>query len=90
MAENDIVADIIQRLAESLGADVVPPQVLMNIEVETRRDWAGDVYIASAKGRTRDVDIRRRYRDGMSVDRLAAAYHLTPRRIRQIVNRRKK
>jgi len=89
MSENDIVADIIQRLADSMGADLVPPEVMQRLEVEIRRDWAGNIcYIQAATSRTRNAEIRKRYRNGHTVDRLAAAYSLTPRRIRQIVNRK--
>jgi len=89
MTERDIVSDIITRLAESLGADLVPPEVMMRLEVEIRRDWAGDtVYVKSDRCRARNAEIRNRYRAGASVDRLAATYGLTERRIRQIVNRR--
>jgi len=91
MTERDIVSDIIARLAESLGADLVPPEVMMRIEVEIRRDWAGDTaYVRANRCVARNDEIRRRWRDGHPVDRLAAAFGLTERRIRQIVNRRKK
>jgi len=90
MPENDIVSDIIQRLAESLGAEIVPPEVLMRIEVEIRRDWAGDtVYVKANRTQHRNADLLQKYRQGWSVDRLAARYGLTPRRIRQIINCRK-
>jgi len=89
MTERDIVSDIVHRLAESLGADVVPRDLLQSIERDVRRDWAGDVYIAAAKGKGRDMDILDKYRRGMPVPRLAASYGLTERRIRQIVNRKK-
>jgi len=86
----DIVSDSITRLAESLGADVVPLEVMQRIEVDVRRDWAGDtVYIKADRCRHRNQDLLRLYRQGWSVDRLAARYGLTPRRIRQIINRRK-
>jgi len=90
VSESDIVADIIQRLAESLGAELVPADVMQRLEVEIRRDWAGStVYVPAASGRVRNAEIRDKYRKGAGVDRLAAAYGLTPRRIRQIVNRKK-
>jgi len=88
VTDHDVVADIIQRLADVLGADVVPPEALIQLEVEIRRDWAGDVYIRGAVGGVRNTEIRDKYRRGMTITRLSAAYGLTERRIRQIVNRK--
>jgi len=91
MPENDIVADIIQRLADSLGADVCPPDLMFKIEAEVRRDWAGDVYVASSKTKHRNAKIIQQWQEGSrTVSQLSGVYGLTERRIRQIINRRKK
>lgn len=90
VTDRDIVSDIITRLAESLGADVVPVEVLQRIEVEIRRDWAGDtVYVKADRFRARNAEIIESWRKGMSIGRLAATYGLSDRRIRQIINTRK-
>ncbi len=89
-SDGDIISDIISRLAESLGADVVPPEVRMRIEAEVRRTWSGNiVYVPACNRPERNAAIRADYRDGLPLDRLAAKYGLTERRIRQIINKRR-
>jgi len=90
MAGNDIVADIIQRLADRLGADVFPPDVMRSVESEIRRDWSGDVYVPASKTHHRNTLILQRYREGKDIEQLATRFGLSARRIRQIINRRKK
>jgi len=86
MSEHDIVTDIIQRLADSLGADVCPPDVMRSVESEIRRDWSGDkVYITANPKRIRDANIRADYRKGTGIKQLAVRYGISSRRVRQIL-----
>jgi len=90
MSENDIVADILQRFAERLGADVCPPDLLSSIDQEVRHQWSGvDVYVQGNKTKHRNHLLMADYLKGKPVDQLAAKYAITPRRVRQIVNRKK-
>jgi len=86
MSENDIVSDIIQRLAARLGADICPPDVMRLVEHEIRRDWSGGVvYVKHASKKARDMELRHLYRKGWALVRLAAHYHISERRVRQII-----
>jgi len=83
---DDIVNDIMSRLAERLGADVCPPDVLSSLASEIRRDWAGDrVYITASPKRIRDANIRADYRRGVTMDQLALRHGISKRRVRQII-----
>jgi len=90
MAGNDIVADIIQRLADRLGADVFPPDVMRSVEAEIRRDWSGDVYVPASKTKHKHANIIELWKEGRTVSQLSATTGLSERWIRQIINRRKK
>jgi len=66
-------------------------KISKEVELDARAHWAGDTaYIRANRFSMRNDDILSGYRTGSSVSRLAATYGLTERRIRQIVNRRKK
>ena len=67
------------------------PEISKEIELDAREHWGCDtVYVRANRCHMRNDDILNRYHAGMSVGRLAATYGLTERRIRQIINRRKK
>jgi len=89
MPERDIVSDIITRLAESLGADVVPPEIMMRLEVEIRRDWAGDIYVRAQDRQTRNANLLADYRTGMDTMKLSMKYCITERHVRRIINTRR-
>jgi len=90
MSENDIVADILQRFADRLGADVCPPELISSIDRDVRSQWSGvDVYVAGNKSRQRNQHLMADYHKGKSVEHLSSRYGITARRVRQIINRKK-
>ena len=91
MSENDIVADIMQRLADSLGAELVPPDVMQRLESEIRRDWAGNICYVPASNRVdRNQHLLSDYRQGKDTQFLALKYRISERHVRRIINMRRK
>lgn len=90
MAHLDLVADIIQRIAEH--AAELPREVLRAIEQDVRADWGGERHYVAKVGESgravmyeRDEKIRADAARGVTEDYLSIRYNLTVARIRQIV-----
>ncbi|MDR3446671.1 hypothetical protein [Dyella sp.] len=89
MAYLDLVADILQRVADR---HPIPAGVLSEIEQEARDDWGGERhYVAKvgecgrAKLAARDQQIRDAYSRGVTEEYLSLRHNLGLRRIRQIL-----
>lgn len=85
---DDIVADILDRLAGTLS-----PAVRADIEAAIRRDWGGDrPYIARAGESARAVisqrnaAIARDYHRGESIALVARRYGISRRRVYQVLS----
>ena len=88
MTSNDIVSDMLQRLAGRLGADAFPPALMRSMEAEIRRDWAGNqVYVTASPKHKRDAAMMDAYRSGVGIAQLAVRYELSVRRVRQILKK---
>lgn len=90
MAHLDLVADILQRVADR--GIPLRPEDLEEIEQEVRADWGGEEYYVEKVGEGGRMRILRRNRDiceaaakGAPNDYLSLRYNLTERRIRQII-----
>jgi Mor family transcriptional regulator len=90
MATFDIVADILQRIAEHHAK--LPAKVVQTVEAEVRADWGGERhYIAKLgeSGRAQLADRDRRicddYRRGEHIELLSRRYGISTKRVRQIV-----
>lgn len=90
MSENDLVADILQRISERKGK--LTKSAVREIESEVRRDWGGGKHYVARVGECgqailseRDAAIRAQHRRGDHVKLLSRRWGLSERRIRQIL-----
>lgn len=86
----DLVADILQRVAEREGTLRVSD--LQEIEQEVRADWGGDRHYIAKLGESGRIELAKRdraiceaARDGVPEDYLSVRHNLSIRRIRQII-----
>ena len=81
------------------AADVLPPDLLAQVQAyidgeylyiprreSNRKPW-GAANGRKAETRTRNLEIYRRYRDGISVNQLAEDYFLAPKSVGKIIAR---
>lgn len=90
MAHLDLVADILQRVAERSN---LPDDTLRALEMDVRADWGGDRHYVAKLGEAgraamneRDHKIRELHASGAPEDYLSLRFDLGVRRIRQIVS----
>lgn len=85
MSDDDLISDIVRRVAAALHIDV-SGEVLEQIERQVRQDWAGNkVYISRQDRKARDARIRQLWRSGVGVNELATRFGISRRRVRQII-----
>lgn len=89
MAHLDLVADILQRVADR--ETTLQPEDLREIEEDVRADWGGERHYVAKIGECGRMDLLRRDRDireailmGVPEDYLSLRHGITVRRIRQI------
>lgn len=90
MAHLDLVADILQRVAEHAH---LPNDTLRALEIDVRADWGGERHYVAKVGEVnraimdeRDRKIRELHANGAPEDYLSLRFDLGVRRIRQIVS----
>ena len=91
-ASEDVVSDLLQRLAQRVpGTTPLPAALLLDLELEIRRDWGGEKTYISKSGESkvwrsrRDERIRAEHGRGDHVELLSRRWCLSIKRIRQIV-----
>lgn len=89
MAHLDLVADILQRVADR--ETTLRPEDLREIEEDVRADWGGERFYVEKSGECgrlkrmeRDREICEAAAKGVPEDYLSLRYGITVRRIRQI------
>ena len=87
---DDIIGDVLARIAERVQ---IAALVLIEVEMEVRRDWAGDRPYIAATGEQMRAQISARngrvyseWRKGERIPLLARRYGVSERRIRQIID----
>lgn len=90
MAHLDLVADILQRVADR--ETTLQPEDLREIEEDVRADWGGERHYVAKVGECGRMQLMRRDRDicdaatkGVPEDFLSLRYGITVKRIRQIL-----
>ena len=90
MAHLDLVADIMQRIAEKHGK--LPTKVAQAVEAEVRADWGGERHYIAKIGESgraqlaeRDMRIRADHQRGERDDLIARRYGISTKRVRQIL-----
>lgn len=90
MAHLDLVADILQRVADR--ETTLQPDDLREIEEDVRADWGGERHYVAKVGECgrmqlmrRDHEIREAAGKGVPEDYLSLRYGITVKRIRQIL-----
>jgi Mor family transcriptional regulator len=88
---DDIVADILQRIAAVVA---LPADVLARVDAEIRADWGGSREYIAKSGESvrklmaaRDAYIYAEHRRGEREQYLSRKFHISIKRIRQIVAR---
>lgn len=92
-SRDDIVRDILDRIAEALREGAFSDQLVEQIEIQIRRDWGGDrPYIAKAGESAqaamseRNASILRDWQAGERAEAIARKYRISRVRVWQIVN----
>ena len=87
---DDIIGDVLARIAERVQ---IAALVLIEVEQEVRRDWAGDRPYIAANGEqmrahtsARNAKVFSEWRKGERIPFLARRHGVTERRIRQIID----